>query len=351
MVLALLFAGLSLTAKAKPEAPSQTPPPPVPPVAAEVSAPPAAAETPAPVPVPVPQVNAAAWVNGVPITREAVERQLGATRQQYLNQGFDIPPEYLETFREQIIANLIDQQLLYQEAAGRGFQAAPGEVEEGIADIQSQFASNQEYLDALAAQGFTEETLREDMEVYFALNHFVEESFLPGFPVTNAEVEAFYNENPDSFTEIPAQVRASHILIRVDDFNDAAETAADLQKARDILERLEGGEDFAALAMEFSESPEGREGGDLGFFERGMMVEEFEEAAFALAPGELSGVVQSSFGFHIIRVEEKVDQVLMELEPVRVQVQQYLQYQKMEEALASYTDQLRAAAAITIIEE
>lgn len=125
--------------------------------------------------------------------------------------------------------------------------------------------------------------------------------------VTEKDIKEFYDKNPDRFTA-PASVRARHILVRPDPKNPdkGAAKAAALKKAEALLQRIREGEDFKRLAGKYSEDPgSGKKGGDLGWFPRGVMLKGFEEAAFSLKKGEVSGVVETVFGFHIIKVEEK----------------------------------------------
>ncbi len=120
--------------------------------------------------------------------------------------------------------------------------------------------------------------------------------------VTDEEVRDYYDNHGDEFAR-EEQVKARHILLRVD--ADRTEEQAE-QQMREIRQRLEGGEDFAALALELSDDPGSKtHGGDLGFFGRGQMIPEFEEAAFGAEPGEIVGPVRTSFGYHLIQVEEK----------------------------------------------
>jgi hypothetical protein len=106
--------------------------------------------------------------------------------------------------------------------------------------------------------------------------------------------------------DTPEQVRARHILVAVDAAADPAAKAAARAKIEAAKKRIEAGEDFAAVAREMSDDPGSKQnGGDLGFFKRGAMVKPFEEAAFSLEPGKLSDVVETPFGYHLIRVEEK----------------------------------------------
>ena len=121
------------------------------------------------------------------------------------------------------------------------------------------------------------------------------------------EARALYEERAEIY-DVPEKVRSRHILLRVEADADAARVADVEARAAELLERLRAGQDFAALAEEHSDDPGSKnEGGDLGFFPRGRMLPAFEEAAFALEPGELSGLVRTDFGIHLIRTEEKTD--------------------------------------------
>ena len=120
-----------------------------------------------------------------------------------------------------------------------------------------------------------------------------------------SDIEARYDSQPQRFNS-PEQVHARHILVRVPSESTDAEIEAASERAQDLLARIEAGEDFEVLAREHSEDTASREsGGDLGFFRRGQMVGEFEEAAFGTEPGDVAGPVRSAFGIHLIRVEDR----------------------------------------------
>ncbi len=123
--------------------------------------------------------------------------------------------------------------------------------------------------------------------------------------ITEEDVKTYYIANEKSF-KFPEMVKARHILIKADKSASEEEKKKARGKAEDLLKKIRAGEDFAKLAAEFSDDPGSKaKGGELGFFGRGKMVKPFEEAAFSLNPGEVSGVVETTFGFHIIKVEEK----------------------------------------------
>ncbi|MGD2114943.1 MAG: SurA N-terminal domain-containing protein, partial [Acidobacteriota bacterium] len=163
-----------------------------------------------------------------------------------------------------------------------------GEVEASREQLQSHYEQHQE-----------EYRLPEQRVVDYLI---VDKALLRAqLEISEEEMRAFYEDNADDFTR-ETQVRASHILLRTGE-RSAQEATTEIEAIRD---RIEGGEDFAAVAREVSEDPGTKEqGGDLGFFGRGRMTPEFEDAAFDAEPGELVGPVTTPFGVHLIRVEER----------------------------------------------
>ncbi|HEY6360108.1 MAG TPA: peptidyl-prolyl cis-trans isomerase [Vicinamibacterales bacterium] len=147
--------------------------------------------------------------------------------------------------------------------------------------------------------------------------------------ITPAEVETYYKNNTQQY-QTPEQVRASHIL-----FNTAGKDEAAVQKqAEEILKRAQAGEDFAALAKQYSEDEGSKvNGGDLDYFARGRMVPEFEQAAFNTEPGQITNLVKSQFGFHIIKVVDKRAATTTPLDSVRAQIQDNLAWQRVDQQL------------------
>ncbi len=144
----------------------------------------------------------------------------------------------------------------------------------------------------------------------------------------------------------PEQVRASHILIKVEPQADESQKAAARKKIQKIQQRLQKGEDFAALAEEFSQCPSSAKGGDLGYFRRGQMVKPFEEAAFALKPGEVSDVVETKFGYHLIKVIEKKSETTIAFEDIKDRLEQYLKQEKVQKEVSLYAQKLKEKAKV-----
>ncbi len=148
--------------------------------------------------------------------------------------------------------------------------------------------------------------------------------------VTQEEIKTHYEENIDDFI-IQKQARARHILIKVSPDADPQKVEEVRKRAEEILARAKKGEDFASLAMKYSEGPTAKQGGDLGYFTRGRMVKEFEDAAFSLNPGELSPVVRTQFGFHIIKLEDLREERVRVLDEVRKSIESTLRDQKAQD--------------------
>lgn len=155
--------------------------------------------------------------------------------------------------------------------------------------------------------------------------------------VTPADVQAYYNQNIQQY-QTPEQVRASHILL-----STAGKNEAEVRKqAEGILAQAKApNADFAALARQYSQDEASKvNGGDLDYFGRGQMVAEFENAAFAMEPGQVSDLVQSQFGFHIIKVVDKRPAVTRTLDEVRAQIEDQLAWQRVDQQIADQTTQL-----------
>ena len=158
--------------------------------------------------------------------------------------------------------------------------------------------------------------------------------------VTDAQVQAYYNAHLADY-QVKDQVKARHILIAVPEGADAKTDAAAKAKAQGILDQLHHGGDFAALAKANSDDPGSKDnGGDLGFFQKGKMVPAFEQAAFALQPGQISGLVKTSFGYHIIQVEEKQTAHTKPLAEVQSTIMPVIQQQEVGSAEQAYANQL-----------
>jgi len=293
--------------------------------------------------------GAAAVVNGEIISSARVERELSGYQARIIRSGKVLDENTIKALKGTIVEKLINQALLYQEAVKQGIKVTDQEVDEQWKMIQEKFATGEELESVLARIKATEEIIRDEIRQVKTVQKFVLENFEKGTSVSEEEARTYYETHPDAFTR-PEQVRARHILIQPDPEGGEQAKAEARKKLRDIGKEIQDGADFAELASEHSKCPSSSRGGDLGFFGRGSMAKPFEDAAFALEPGKVSDIVETEFGLHIIKVEERRPEGTVPFEEVKEKLVQYLTREKVKEALGSYLKQLRQDASIEHIE-
>lgn len=294
---------------------------------------------------PAPEENAAAVVNGDVISMGRLDRETSGYQTKLMRSGQALTEEKIEALRQGILENLIDRALLYQESVKQGIEVKPEEVEEQWVRIRERFGSEEALQQTLNKMNISEETIRAEIRRVQAVKTFIQEKFARGAEISDKDARSFYDSHQDSFRR-PEQVRARHILIQPE--SDGGEQAE--QDAQSRLEALrkeaEAGADFAELAGKHSQGPSGERGGDLGYFSRGKMAKPFEDAAFGLKPGELSEVVKTQFGYHLIKLEDRREAGVVPFEEVQENLQKYLKEEKVKEAVQSYVKQLRQEAEI-----
>lgn len=240
---------------------------------------------------------------------------------------------------------VVDSKLLAQEARRQKMQANDERVKVTMAQVEQQAGSRAKLDEALSQLGITYALLEDSVIEADLVQVFIETTIDPQVSVTAEDVETYYNENPQMFQQ-PEQVHARHILMKTGAEATSDAKAAALAKAAAARKRAVAGEDFAALATEMSEGPSAPQGGDLGFFGRQQMVAPFADAAFALEVGQISEVVETQFGYHVIKVEEKKPASTMSLDEVRQPLEQMLRQNQGGQATNSVLEQLAAKAAI-----
>ncbi len=241
---------------------------------------------------------------------------------------------------------VVEQKLLSQEATRLGIQPNELRVAQMAQAIEKQ-AGGREALDgALATMGSNYEQVVETIREMDLVRSLIEQQISSSIQVSDEDVALFYADHPEMFTN-EAQVHARHIITAAQEGADSETVAKARAKAEKARERALAGEDFAELARELSEGPSAPNGGDLGFFSRDQMVPAFADAAFALEPGQISEVVRSGFGFHVIKVEEKRPAGTLPLDEVSDELQSLLVQQRTGEEVGKMVEALADKATIT----
>lgn len=279
--------------------------------------------------------GAVASINGVIITEDEYNREIAREKEMVLMQGGQFDAAKEEEVRTRVMDSIIERELLLQESKRQGVEVSEEDIQAELDQYRAQFPDEETFQTALDEQGYTMDELMTQIEDYLFITAFINDRVYESVEVTPEEISAFYKENPAYFTE-PEQVRARHILVTYGDESARSKEEA-LAFAESLKQQLDEGADFAELATLHSECPSSARGGDLGQFGKGQMVPEFENAAFALEPGEISDVVETSFGFHIITVTEKTAGVLVPEDSVTDMIESYL---KQEGTMTKVTDML-----------
>lgn len=258
-----------------------------------------------------------ATVNGSGIIVGNYEKVLGLNKQSmeayYGNTIWDQEIEegvkYKDKFKEMILDQMIYTEVIYEAAKKENLLPTEEEVNKSIEEFNTSIKDNDAYKKQLKELGIDDNFLKYQFERNLASDNY-KEKFNKDNSVTNDEMKKYYDENKDDF--YIDQVEASHILIKTIDDEDKKlsdeKKAEAKKKAEEVLAKAKAGEDFSELAKEYSQDTvSAKNGGDLGFFKKGEMVKPFEEAAFSMKVGEISDLVESDFGYHIIKVTDKED--------------------------------------------
>ena len=294
-------------------------------------------------PVAVVQQGPVARVNGIAVDARELRRA-----KKVLLRGQQVPTEQQSALDKQAVEQLVSAELLYQAAAKIELKDMDKQIDAKVAQGKSRFKDEKEFTKAIKDLEMEEKDLREYTRRDLLISRFVETTFVPNALVSESEIRDFYDKSQDKFKRAET-VKASHILIGVDNSASADDRKKAREKAEKLRKELSGGADFAVLAKGNSTCPSSQQGGDLGFFGKGQMVPPFEKAAFALKPGEISEVVETQFGYHIIKLTERKPAEITDLKDVKTKIEEFLKGQKVNEAVQKYLVETRKTAKIEIM--
>jgi peptidyl-prolyl cis-trans isomerase C len=304
---------------------------------------PPAPEPAKPVPATLPDV--VARVNGEDCSRGELERAIRNVEQRARR---SVPPEQRDQVYRGVLNELLSFKLVQAEGRARGITVTDQEIDARIAEIRKQVPEEAAFQEALKQRQMTLVDLRNETRNEILVNKTMEAEVAPKAVVSPADLDKYYKDNPDQFKQ-PEQVRASHILFSLessatDDFKKSTRAQAEA-----VLKRAKAGEDFATLAKEFSKDGSAAQGGDLNFFDRGKMVPPFEQAAFGMKPGEISGIVESQFGLHIIKVTDYKPERLVPLAEVSDRLNGFLRQRKQQELIQQFVESLKAKYKVEVL--
>ncbi len=242
--------------------------------------------------------------------------------------------------------NIINRKLFYAAATTAGTAPADSMVTQYIAMLKNSFGA-EGFQTKLTQQGLTEDQLKSELKIDMAIQSFMEKSMPDTLSATPEQARKYFDDNPDKF-ESGEMVHAHHILVRTQPGATEEQKAASRRKAERLLAKVRGGAAFETVAKDSSEDGSASRGGDLGRFGHGDMVPAFEEAAYKLGIGEVSDVVETQFGFHIIKLDERFpSQKAAWDQRVEGMVTQQLTQERQKAFVDKLVEQLRQKAKIT----
>ncbi len=264
-----------------------------------------------------------------------------------------VPPEQFAQMHDEIVhqamENLIIKTLLADEVEKESVIVDESEVDAAINELKAGIPPGDSLDRYLQEMNLTREEFRARIRNDLQINRVLEEKVRDIAQPTDEEITDFYEENIERFDR-PKTVTARHILIATEPQDDETAREEKRDQAEDLRQRLLAGDDFAALAAQFSDCPSGANGGDLGEFTEGQMVPAFEEAAFSQPIGEIGPVVETRFGYHVIKVTDRTPARQLTIEESRERIADHLLSQNQRTILRAYISELQEKADIEFLD-
>ena len=289
-----------------------------------------------------------AIVNGVEISGEAVQFELDRLVRFYMSHGMtmDEVKQNLPKLEEKALEQAIGAKLLLDRSQQLDIPVSAADIDAEVAKVVTQVGGEENFRKALEAQGVSEADFRKELEKGAKVNKLVEQACAEVPDPTDDEVAAFFEAHKAEFVT-PPQVLCQHILVKSEEGDLPEAKSAAFEKIRAIRERIvKDGADFAEEAKKNSDCPSGQEGGSLGWFGRGMMVPEFDKVAFEMKKGEVSDIVTTQFGFHIIYKADEKGGGAQTLVDVHDQVKDLLRHEARGRAMDAFVAELREKAKV-----
>lgn len=287
-----------------------------------------------------------AMVDETPVTQAELDKETDKIKLMMQRSG--LTPDQMEAIMPdmevQIMDALVIRALLENECEKQNIVISDEDVKSEIDKIQVELAEDISLDELLEQSGVSRAVFEDELKEKLKIEKLLDISE-PG----DEQVAAYYEENKELF-EVPESVQARHILIKADADDDEETRTRKKERAEEIRSKLQEGADFVKLAQENSDCPSNLRGGSLGDVRRGQMVPPFEEATFALDAGEISEVVETQFGYHVIEALSRTQETAMTLDEAAPQIKAHLKAESFRDKAASLIDNLKEKATITYSE-
>lgn len=293
--------------------------------------------------------QAVARVNGVPISLETLDRRFDDyLRARNMNIQRLQRPEKVREMKREVLDTLIGEELLWQQARSAGRVASDDEVDRSLAQTRAQYGSPEQFERSLARLGHTESSYREHVRRMLSADKAAQALVERGVAISDDDIDAFYKANPQAFSR-PEQVKLREIALQVP-AGATAQQRADLRtRMQAIVTQLAAGADFSDLARRYSQHPTRQWGGEHDPLARGQLAPELERVAFALRPGQTSGIIESSHGLHLLRLDDRLPASTVPLAAARERIREHLMASRGREVLDRELAALRARSQVELL--
>lgn len=280
------------------------------------------------------------YVNGQQISPEQIAAEKERLRPEYERCFSQMEPQAREQQLEDWAKENIIEAVILRQAASQQVALDPQQSNEAYERFVAEKGGAEKWHLFLAEHSLTEQQVRQDIESQLQTQMLVQKIESGAAKPGEKQIRQFYQKHVERFT-VPQMFRASHIVKHPSPSVSKEEQKSQLEG---ILSRLNQGEDFSALASQFSDCPE--RGGDLGCFVQGQMVDAFEAAVLTLEPGQMSGIFETEFGLHIAKLTDKRPPRPCPMEQVRQVIEDELSHEQKQKAMEVFLDSQRAEAVI-----
>ena len=290
-----------------------------------------------------------ATVNGTAITQDKLDGEMGRLKTMLMQRGHMPTEADLASLKKVAINSLVEQELLYQASQKKNIKIDDAVLNEQFEKLKGRFPDEKAFNDTLTKMNLTPEVLKEQLARSQYIQNYINQEFVEKVSVSDDDVKKFYDEHPDAFKQ-PETIKVSHILVSV----DPKAEEKDKKEAKDKLEKMKkeiaDGADFAELATKNSDCPSKEKGGDLGFISRDQVVEPFAKAAFALKTGDVSDIVETQYGYHLIKAFEHKDASVTPMAEVKDKIASYLKQETVKKELETSMEAMKNSSKIEILD-
>jgi len=291
-----------------------------------------------------------ALVNGISITVKDFKWAYDSEEQRLVSMGELMGEKEMLDLKRVVFERLINREILYQESRKQNIEISQARIDDEFERVRASMVSEIDLETIKKELDLNEKDIKSEFRRVFAIDELMKKALVTDDIITEDQMKAFYEKNKDKFI-IPGKPQVSHILILVGTDFTPDQKAEARKKIEAVKQELAGGKDFASLARTCSEGPSSSKGGDIGYIKKGQTVKEFETVAYALKAGEISDIVETQYGYHLIKVTDKMPDTIFDYEDIKEYLQSFITQERRQQSELDYISKLKKNAKIEIFED